>query len=58
MIGATTPAAALAGAMCIGVTLRMVVENRLKYGQMIKDQLEAVNATGAARYFAAGSSNS
>lgn len=30
----------------IGITLRMVVENGLKYGQMTKDELEAVNATG------------
>lgn len=30
----------------IGVTLRMIVENGLKYGQMTKDELEAVNAQG------------
>ena len=30
----------------IGITLRMVVENGLKYGQMAKDELEAVNASG------------
>lgn len=30
----------------IGITLRMIVENGLKYGQMTKDELEAVNATG------------
>lgn len=30
----------------IGITLRMVVENGLKYGQMTKDELEAVNASG------------
>ena len=30
----------------IGITLRMVVENGLKYGQMSKDELEAVNASG------------
>jgi len=30
----------------IGVTLRMIVENGIKYGQMTKDELEAVNASG------------
>jgi branched-chain amino acid transport system substrate-binding protein len=30
----------------IGITLRMIVENGLKYGQMTKEELEAVNATG------------
>ncbi len=30
----------------IGITLRMIVENGLKYGQMTKDELEAVNASG------------
>ncbi len=30
----------------IGVTLRMIVENGLKYGQMTKDELESVNAQG------------
>lgn len=30
----------------VGITLRMIVENGLKYGQMTKDELEAVNATG------------
>ncbi len=40
------PAQAQDGVIRIGVTLRMVVENGLKYGQMTKDELEAVNATG------------
>ena len=30
----------------VGITLRMIVENGLKYGQMTKDELEAVNAEG------------
>ena len=41
-----TPAVAQDGVIRIGVTLRMVVENGLKYGQMTKDELEAVNAAG------------
>jgi branched-chain amino acid transport system substrate-binding protein len=41
-----TPAAAQDGVIRIGVSLRMVVENGLKYGQMTKDELEAVNAKG------------
>ncbi len=55
---ATAPALALAlglgapqamaqdGTIRIGVTLRMVIENGLKYGQMVKDEFEAVNAAG------------
>jgi branched-chain amino acid transport system substrate-binding protein len=34
------------GVVRIGVTLRMVVENGLKYGQLTKDELEGINATG------------
>src|SRR5262245_27239714 len=41
-----TPAQAQDGVIRIGITLRMVVENGLKYGQMAKDELEAVNAAG------------
>ncbi|MBI3513708.1 MAG: ABC transporter substrate-binding protein [Proteobacteria bacterium] len=40
------PAHAQDGVIRIGVTLRMVVENGLKYGQMAKEELEAVNAAG------------
>src|SRR5581483_284453 len=40
------PAQAEDGVIRIGVTLRMIVENGLKYGQMAKDELESVNATG------------
>jgi branched-chain amino acid transport system substrate-binding protein len=40
------PAAAQDNTIRIGITLRMLVENGLKYGDMSKDQLEAVNATG------------
>src|SRR5688572_14825759 len=43
---AAQPAQAQDGVIRIGVTLRMVVENGLKYGQMTKDELEAVNAKG------------
>jgi branched-chain amino acid transport system substrate-binding protein len=46
-VGATaTPALAQDGVIRIGITLRMVVENGLKYGQLAKDELDAVNATG------------
>src|SRR5215467_6634429 len=34
------------GVIRVGVTLRMVIENGLKYGQMVKDEFEAVNAAG------------
>lgn len=44
--GFATPAIAQDGVIRIGVSLRMIVENGLKYGQMTKDELEAVNATG------------
>ncbi len=40
------PATAQDGAIRVGVSLRMVIENGLKYGQMTKDELEAVNASG------------
>jgi branched-chain amino acid transport system substrate-binding protein len=40
------PASAQDGVIRIGITLRMVVENGIRYGQMSKDELEAVNATG------------
>ena len=43
---APTPASAQDNVIRIGVTLRMVVENGLKYGQMMKDELDAVNAAG------------
>lgn len=41
-----TPSMAQEGVIRVGVTLRMIVENGLKYGQMTKDELEAVNAKG------------
>ena len=40
------PAVAQDNVIRVGVTLRMVVENGLKYGQMTKDELEGVNASG------------
>ena len=42
----SAPAQAQDGVIRIGITLRMIVENGLKYGQMAKDELEAVNASG------------
>jgi branched-chain amino acid transport system substrate-binding protein len=45
-LAATTSAAYAEGAVRIGVTLRMLTENGQKYGQMLKDQFEAVNAAG------------
>ena len=30
----------------VGITLRMIVENGLRYGQMTKEELESVNASG------------
>src|SRR5262245_63119317 len=43
---AASPARAQDGVIRIGITLRMVVENGLKYGQLAKEQLEQVNANG------------
>lgn len=34
------------GTIRVGVTLRMLTENGQKYGQMVKDQFEAINAAG------------
>jgi branched-chain amino acid transport system substrate-binding protein len=42
----SAPTLAQDGVIRIGITFRMVVENGLKYGQMAKDELEAVNAAG------------
>jgi branched-chain amino acid transport system substrate-binding protein len=44
-LGTAAPASA-EGTIRIGITLRMLVENGLKYGQMAKDELDAVNAAG------------
>ena len=44
--GYSNPASAQDGVIRIGVSLRMIVENGLRYGQMTKDELEGVNATG------------
>ncbi|KAB2850060.1 MAG: ABC transporter substrate-binding protein [Hyphomicrobiaceae bacterium] len=41
-----TPVLAQDGVIRIGVTLRMVVENGLKYGQMTKDELDGVDING------------
>src|SRR5262249_5743589 len=43
---AAAPARAPDAVIRIGITLRMVVENGLKYGQLAKDELEQVNASG------------
>ncbi len=45
-LAAPAPARADDGVIRIGVTLRMIIENGLKYGQMVKEELEAVNAAG------------
>ena len=45
-LGGSAPTLAQDGVIRVGITFRMVVENGLKYGQMAKDELEAVNATG------------
>jgi branched-chain amino acid transport system substrate-binding protein len=42
----SAPAQAQDGVIRIGITLRMIVDNGLKYGQMAKEELEAVNASG------------
>ena len=42
----SAPVQAQDGVVRIGITLRMVVENGIRYGQMSKDELEAVNASG------------
>lgn len=47
LIGSVIPPAnAEDGVIRIGVTLRMLSENGLKYGQLTKDELEAVNKSG------------
>ena len=43
---AATTAAYAEGTVRIGITVRMLTENGQKYGQMLKDQFEAVNAAG------------
>jgi branched-chain amino acid transport system substrate-binding protein len=43
---AAQPVFAQDGVIRIGITLRMIVENGIKYGQMSKDEIEAVNAKG------------
>jgi branched-chain amino acid transport system substrate-binding protein len=40
------PASAQDGVIRIGVTLRMIIENGLKYGQMTKDELDGVEING------------
>src|SRR5438874_10676968 len=40
------PAAAEDGVIRIGMTLRMIVENGIKYGQLTRDELLGANATG------------
>ena len=45
-LAVTTSSANAEGTVRIGVTVRMLTENGQKYGQMIKDQFEAVNAAG------------
>jgi len=40
------PAAAEDGVIRVGMTLRMIVENGLKYGQLTRDELLSANASG------------
>jgi branched-chain amino acid transport system substrate-binding protein len=46
LMAGPAPAAAQDNTIRIGISLRMLVENGIKYGNMSKDQLEEVNATG------------
>lgn len=46
LLGSASALQAEDNAIRIGVTLRMVVENGIKYGSMTKEELEAANATG------------
>ncbi len=47
MLGlSAAPALAQDGVIRIGVSIRMIIENGLRYGQMTKDELEGVNAAG------------
>lgn len=46
LVSTAVPVHAQDGVIRIGVTLRMVVENGMKYGQMTKDEIESVNASG------------
>lgn len=45
-MGAMIGSAYAAGEIRVGVSLRMLTENGQKYGQMLKDQLDAVNKAG------------
>lgn len=46
LVVASPPAAAEDGVIRIGMTLRMIVENGIKYGQMTRDELLSANASG------------
>jgi branched-chain amino acid transport system substrate-binding protein len=46
VLGAAGTPAMAQDTIRIGITLRMIVENGLRYGQMTKDELESVNAKG------------
>jgi branched-chain amino acid transport system substrate-binding protein len=46
LLAGTVPALAQDDTIRIGITLRMLVENGIKYGNMSKDLLEAVNEAG------------
>ncbi len=45
-IASTLVAAATAGEIKIGATMRMISENGQKYGEMVADEFEAINAAG------------
>ena len=45
-LASTLVAAATAGEIRIGATMRMISENGQKYGEMVADEFEAINASG------------
>lgn len=46
LAASTAIATAQAGEIRIGATMRMISENGQKYGQMMKDEIDAINAAG------------
>ena len=45
-LASTLTAAAVAGEIRIGASMRMISENGQKYGEMVSDEFEAINAAG------------
>src|SRR5690348_10991514 len=46
LAGTSRPATAEDGVIRIGMTLRMIVENGIKYGQLTRDEIDSVNKSG------------